>query len=199
MTGTTPRLSFSLHHDIEVLDVMTANLTPYLYENELYGYLSGNLPQLTLGGLLLRLHRLSKIETHLVSDQKATVQAARARLETESAKWAIHYEKKLQHELASRLTALDQYVRECQENRVDGAAHYAVQAEKRTMIECLRDAAQKNAVLSDDLAVHIEHTDQRLRRLVRDGHFIYDSDTLADAYPAATYWWLYSHVAENQP
>jgi hypothetical protein len=115
---------FDLDRDVHVLCAMAAHLTPYLYENELYGYLSGDLPKLTLGGLLLRLYRLNRLSHLLDSDQQARVEEARRSFDTERARWAAHYEIKLGHELGARVTALDSFLQECHEDFQACAAGY---------------------------------------------------------------------------
>ncbi len=197
MAGSKPKLTFNLERDVEVLAAMAANLTPYLYENEIYGAMPGDLPRLTLGGLLLRLHRLTALETILSPNQQHTVQDARLNFEAEVTKWAVHYEKKLQAELSSRLAALSQFLSECQENRANCVAGYPVQAEKRTMIEHLKAAAQENDVFGDDLAARLVHVDQQIRRVVESDEFIFSDPRLLPAYPADTFWWLYSHIADR--
>ena len=51
MSTYPPKLAFNLERDLRVLAAMASSLTPYLYEDELYGYLAGNLPKPTLGAV----------------------------------------------------------------------------------------------------------------------------------------------------
>jgi hypothetical protein len=196
MSNNTPTLAFNLERDLRVLSAMASSLTPYLYEDEMFGYLAGDLPKLTLGGLLLRLYRLSRLDDVLDADQQTLVQDARINFEAECSKWAAHYEKKLQHELLSRLKAFDYYLEECLEDPRSAAAGYPIQAEKRTMIEHLRAEAEEHAVISDEIENRLRLSDQRLRRLFRDGEFISD-ERLKQVYPREHFWWLYGHIAEN--
>lgn len=73
MAGSVPKLAFNLDRDVEVLTAMAANLTPYLYEDEIYGAMPGDMPRLTLGGLLLRLRRLTAIEDVLSTNQRQAI------------------------------------------------------------------------------------------------------------------------------
>ena len=116
MSTYPPKLAFNLERDLRVLAAMASSLTPYLYEDELYGYLAGNLPKLTLGGLLLRLHRLTCLEDMLSAEQQTLLHDARINLEAERADWAVHFEGKIKHELRARLEALELFVRECDTN-----------------------------------------------------------------------------------
>ena len=196
MSDHLPKLAFDLDRDIRVLSVMASSLTPYLYENELYGYLEGDLPRLTLGGLLLRLHRLGYLEDTLSAEQQNLVQNARLNFEAERAQWAVHYENKIQHELRARLDAFEQFLNECSGDIRGCAEGYPVQAEKRVMIAHLADESEERDVLPEETSTRLKVLDQRLHRLLREGGFVFD-DRLLVAYPPEQYWWLYSHIPEH--
>jgi hypothetical protein len=195
MSTNPPTLAFDLERDIRVLSAMASNLTPYLYEQEIYGSLGGDLPKLTLGGLLMRLYRLSRLDDILNTEQQNLVQNARINFEAECAKWAVHYENKLQHELKARAEALLRFLDECSENPSNCAASYPAQAEKRTMIEHLRSAAKEHDVLSEDMAARVRLADQRLRRVFEEGESITD-ERLKSVYPRESFWWLYGYIVE---
>ncbi len=197
MTTTPPKLAFNLDRDVEVLSVMASSLTPYLYENELYGYLSGTMPRLTVGGLLLRLYRLSHLDAHLTSEQQNQVQDAHINFEAECSKWAVHYENKLRRELHTRLDALNQFLKECADDAQGCTGGYPVQAEKRIMIHHLREEAAEHEVLAEELELQIVQTDERLRRLFKEGQFITD-ERLKPVYPEDTFWWLYGYIPETR-
>lgn len=194
---TPPKLAFDLDHDVQVVAAMASSLTPYLYEDELYGFLANDMPRLTIGGLLLRLFRLTRLETHLNTDQQTQVNDARINFEAERAKWAVHYERKLERELQSRLAALEYFLSECHDDRANCAAGYPTQAEKRTMIQHLQDEAAEYNVLSPELQARVIHVDERLRRVVHTGSLITD-ERLQEIYPAETFWWLYAHIPDER-
>ena len=194
MTKKTPTLAFDLARDVRALGAMAANLTPYLYEKELYGYLSGDLPRLTVGGLLMRLYRLSRLSDQLTAEQQNIVQDAAINLEAERAEWGVHYEGKLQQELDARLNALARFLEECRDAHAGCAASYPIEAEKRTIIEHLRREAAEFEVFTPELEARLRQLDNLLRRLLTDGPFISDP-ILQDVYPRDGFWWLYGYVA----
>jgi hypothetical protein len=196
MSTNQPRLGFNLEHDVRVLSAMASNLTPYLYEQEIFAYLGADFPELTLGGLLMRLYRLSRLENVLTTEQHNLVQDARLNFEAERAKWAVHYETKIQRELQSRASALQQFLDECLEDRTGCIANYPVQAEKRIMIEHLRSEAEEHDILSDEQNNELKAADQKLRRLFTDGDFITDN-LLTGVYPQEHFWWLYGTIADK--
>ena len=197
MTNNPPKLAFDLAHDLQALAAMASNLTPYLYEDELYGFLARDLPHLTLGGLLLRLHRLSCLANTLDTEQQRIVQDARLNFEAERAQWAVHFDKKLQREIATRLMTCEQFLLEYTENPRALAAGYPAQAEKRTIITHLHDAALEQEVWSEEAARRLITIDQRLRRSFQAGNFISDP-RLAACYPPEQFWWMYGCLAEER-
>lgn len=199
MSSNPPSLAYDLARDVKILSAMASNLTPYLYESELYGYLAGDLPRLTVGGLLLRLHRLTRLDDEwLTSEQQSQIQDARLNFEAECSQWAVHYENKLQLEIHARLTALEQFLHECAEKPYGCAASYPSQAEKRTIIHHLHAEAAKQDVLPEDVLVRVTKLDQRLRHNFEDGGFLISDKRLASVYPQDTFWWLYGHLNEEK-
>lgn len=197
MSDQRPTLAFDLGRDVVVLSAMASNLTPYLYEKEMYGYLAGDLPKLTLGGLLMRLHRLTHLAHILDAEQQTLVQDADINFEAERSEWSVHYETKLQQELESRLDALDHYVQDCNEDPRGNAAGYPVQAEKRVMVEHLLAEAEERDCVPEDLRTRVKQVDARLRRLLQDGDFIFD-ERLQSVYPREEFWWLYGYIPEDK-
>jgi len=195
MSGHSPKLSYDLERDLRVLVAMASHLTPYLYESEMYGFLASNLPKLTLGGLLLRLYRLSRLGKILTPDQQKLVQEAQANFETQTSQWAVHYESKLQHELQSRIDAFRHYLNECFEDSQGCTANYPSQAEKRTMIEHLRTEVEGRNLLTDELRTRLGEIDRKLRNQFQESEFIFD-ERLMSVYPRGHFWWLYGYIAE---
>jgi len=194
MTDKSPALAYDLARDVRALGAMAANLTPYLYEKELYGYLSGDLPRLTVGGLLMRLYRLERLRDHLSPEQQNMVQDARINFEAEQSEWSVHYEMKLQQELEARLNALQRYLEDCREKRASCAEEYPVQAEKRLIIEHLSREAARLDVLSPEHQTRLRQLDTQLHRLLTDGPFITDP-LLQEVYPRDEFWWMYGTIS----
>lgn len=197
MTTHPPKLAYDLDRDLRVLVAMASSLTPYLYEDEVYGQLGGDLPRLTLGGLLMRLYRLTHLDNVLDARQQDMVRDARLNFEAEKSEWRAHYEKKLQHELQSRIEALDYFVRECVEDPTTCVASYPSQSEKRTMIEHLAAEARDLNVMTEELVARLAQLDQRLRRVLVNDDFVMTDDRLKAVYPPERFWWLYAHIGER--
>lgn len=197
MNRSMARLAFDLDRDVRSVVAMASHLTPYLYEDELYGHLAGDLPKLTLGGLLLRFYRLERLGAYLSAQQQVQVQEARAKFELARAQWALHYENKLKRELDMRVRAFELFLSDCEEDLTVCALNYPVQAEKRTMIYHLVHEASTLEIFDNRLHARIGEIDRRLRAILSPGECIAD-ERLCQVYPQAEFWWLYGTVSEKR-
>jgi len=190
MTTAHPVIRFDLDRDVRTAEAMASRLVPYVYEDEVYGSMPGDLPKLTLGGLLMRVHRLSAIANVLSPQQQAALQKAQQELDKVRQEWPTAYEKKIQRELKVRITSLEQFLAECDENARGCADNYPSNIEKRVMAEDLKDEAEARNALPVDLKGGLGSVDGKLRRYVKPGAFIWDK-RLEPAYPRDKYWFLY--------
>lgn len=186
--------AIDLAQDVRVVAAMADRLTPYIYESELYGMMDDpTLPRLTVGGLLMRLARLSALRDQLSPSQQAALETAQRKLDEVQRTWAVHYEGKLQQELHARLVALEHFAHECAEHLRACADNYPSAMEKRVMIEHLRDAALERNVLSDDLKGRLTALDNAISRCIEKGEFCW-SEQVQPAYPPQKFWFLYAKV-----
>src|SRR5471032_2823723 len=93
-----PVTRFDIERDVRTLDAMATRLKPYVYENELYGLMPGDLAKLTVGGFLMRLGRLSALKNTLTPKQQGVVQAAQAKVTELRTQWTVAYEGKITRE-----------------------------------------------------------------------------------------------------
>lgn len=180
---------------------MADELEIYLQRDVLYwqmdahGFLSSRFPKMTLGGLLLRLHRLEALRERLSPEQCTALDVLHRRVEAIIGHWPSAYGAKLQREIEARLNAWARYITEdCLESRAICADNYPSQAEVRTMLALLLDEAAKYS--HTDLAP-IQHRlaalDSQFKGLSGVGPFIWDP-ILAPAYPPDRFWWLYREI-----
>jgi hypothetical protein len=180
--------SFSIERDLKELQTMTAALVPYVYDDELYGRVGMNMPSLTIGAVLLRLHRLRALASRLTPEQLTILEQAEAQTESVRREWTSHFEKKLVREAEARLRDILTYLREAKESPRSGDNGYLLEAVRRTIVQELMDAMPE-AERRTELAKAAE-VDSGLRRSLFDSDFIWTKD-LQSVYPASTYWWLY--------
>lgn len=190
MATAHPVFEVDLARDVRTVEAMAANLTPYIYEDDLFGILPGDLPRLTLGGLLMRLARLRVFADRLPEPQRQVADAARRQLEEVREKWRVHYEKKIVHELRSRMVHLHQFLKEAEENPNRIAPDCPSAMEKRVIVELLKDEAAQLGVWTPELAGTLRAVDSQIRRLGEQRDFIWDP-AVQDAYPKDKFWFLY--------
>ncbi|MEO8611013.1 MAG: hypothetical protein ABI690_24160 [Chloroflexota bacterium] len=180
--------NFSVERDLKELQTMAAALVPYVYEDELYGRVGMNMPSLTVGAVLLRLHRLRALASRLTPEQLSILEQAEAEMQTVRREWTSHFEKKLTREAEARMRDILTYLREAKESPRTGDNGYLLEAVRRTIVQELLDAMPDDARKSE--IVKAAEVDSGLRRSVFDSDFIWTKD-LEPVYPAETYWWLY--------
>ncbi len=192
MTQSKAAFEVDLDRDVRVVELMAANLTPYIYESELYGVMPGDYPRLTVGGLLMRLHRLSVLNKQLTLKQQITINEAQQQLAEVRRKWAVAYEGKIQQEIRARMITLAQCLTECEESPALCVDNFPSSLEKRVMVEVLKDEAQVRNVWTDELKGLLTSIDNRINRCAAKDEFCWDPRVQA-AYPPEKFWFLYLH------
>jgi len=190
MAIAQPVTRYDLDRDVRTVEAMASRLNPYVYENELYGLMPGDLAKLTVGGLLMRMHRLSAISSTLSPKQQDTLNKARQQLDDVRRDWTVAYEGKLTREYQSRISAFNQFLNEYPDNPRSVAENYPSNAEKRAILESLADEAASLNILTADMKNALGATDNKLRRYTQPSSFIWD-ERLRPAYPEDKYWFLY--------
>lgn len=188
----------NLEEDLKVFTAMVEHLTPYLYEDKLFGEINNRLPKLTLGGLLMREYRLRALEGDLTSGQLQRFSEARETLHNLRYEWLSHYKDKLAQEFTSRLNAIKWFLEDCKNDPQTCDANYPNEAEKRTIIHHLVQEAEAQKAYSKEQRTMLSTIDQRLRGLTRGEDFLWD-DVLKDIYPRSEFWWLYGRPGEYKP
>lgn len=187
-----------LDTDAAICAAMAADLDAYLLRDVLYWGLSDSgprrkpYPQLTLGGLLMRLHHLEILQQHLSPDSYETFAQARDGAEEAFRNWRVHLERKLLTEASARTRAWSQFLIDCADSPGGCAGEYPTQAEVRTMIDLLVERAGGVQGIGQ-LQGQINGLDRRLKGLIASGEFVWD-EILRAAYPSDRFWWLYASV-----
>lgn len=187
---------YNIKHNLNALTAMASNLVPYIYEDELFGHLGGNLPKLTVGGLLMRVYQLRHIENQLSAAQQQELHDAIMNWQSERSEWATHYEQKILRELESRLGALRWYLDDCAKDPATCNNGWLNEAEKRTIVAHLVDEATEHGILTDELRAEIAGMDNRIRQFHKPSEFLWASE-LEAAYPKSNYWWLYGRMTDR--
>lgn len=183
--------NYSVERDLKEAQVMVEALVPYVYQDELYTLLGGNMPSLTLGAVLLRLRRLRALQGRMTGAQAEQFQRIEAKHEAIRKEWQTHYNKKLMREADARLGNLSAYFKECEDDPQLCANAYLPEALRRTIIQEALDELPDQEVQATGLREKVMKSDARMRRYVRPSDFVWD-EMLKPAYPEKIYWWLYN-------
>lgn len=182
--------ALNVQQELHTLTVMASQLTPYVYENEVYGNLGKQFPQLTVGAILLRLYRLETILDDLDATQQNKVQEVRQQLETARYEWQNHYIQKIQREIGARLNTIIWFLDDCADSAAGCASGWSGAAEKRSIVAHLIDEAKNLDSYELELRAAVSDVDTRLRGFYKTGNFIWD-ERLQQAYSRDEFWWLY--------
>lgn len=183
-----------LERNLIVVEAIAADLKEYLLSDTLFWPLSrprvGDyvLPKGTIGGLLLRLHRLDAFRDALSDEQVRRLHDARSGAEDALSQWMVQAREKAAHEARSRTDSWHAYAVEATEDPRRYRPEYPTQAESRTAL----------ALLLDWLGDHVDETirgrvsvaDRLIRSVAIPCQFVWD-DWQAPAFPPDHFWWLY--------
>lgn len=183
-----------LERDLEILEAMAKGMTSYLETDILFMPMPdyASMPNLSLGGYLLRQYRLQAlIYTYLNDMEQKRLEVATAQFDEAVSKAAIAFESKAQRELHARLRQWDEYLEELDESDENSIAYYASAVETRVVIaDILKKIYTHPFQVEFYISERINQLDRKLRIYWRLGQFIWPTEWQA-AYPQEIYWWLY--------
>lgn len=185
-----------LERDLDVLEAMAAEMDEYLRSDVLFWPLRGSdLPRLTLGGYLMRQHRLLALRDLLsLEEQERLHHAASQYLEALEEK-VVRLEQKAHAELEARLRQWREYLRDVKNGA--GAAYYPSAVDTRAMIRGVVNQLRVNPYhLEEKVPGQIALLDRELSRYWEPGDFVWPTEW-RPAYPRDEYWWLYGRPRER--
>ncbi len=154
-----------MQKDLAYLSAGVPELENYLLSKELYYPIGANLPQLTLGGILLAMARVGRDATKF----EAQVAGIRSR-------WQTAWETKSRREVHARGDLWRQYLDEYREDPRSGARLYPQNVRYRAMITLLGEA-------------HHE-LDGFLNSVFVEGHFVWE-DECVENFDRKSFWFLF--------
>ncbi len=191
--------------DLDILSAMVGQLQPYLISDQLFwpisGRLRGGMPRLTVGGLVLRQHRLEALRALLSDRQQEALAEELAAFDQTRREWVMHYYSKIEREWPMRVHLLDEFLRDCDEK--GGAAcleNWPVQAEGRTILHLLlAELVARSPDSASAQEADLRRVDADLRRFLlagEEGCFLWARE-LERVYPRDTFWWLWTAPGEE--
>ncbi|MBN2471336.1 MAG: hypothetical protein JXN59_11470 [Anaerolineae bacterium] len=190
--------AYDPERDLYILRAMAQSFATYLIEDELFwpisGRLRGGMPRLTIGGYLLREHRLTALRDSLTPAQQATLDDTLAIFHTARAEWTHHFFRKLEREWEMRLHLLGEFVRDCDQNNQHNCfENWPPEAENRTIAHHLLATWREHTPALREAEAALLRVDAGLRRYLSagdSGEFLWPSG-LEEAYPRREFWWLW--------
>lgn len=181
-----------LRQDLEILEAMAAEMDSYLKSDVLFWPMAnGNMPRLTLGGYLMRQHRLLALENLLAEGEKARLETAVAQFNDALVEMIVRLEQRAHQELEARLRQWAEYLKDLARESASSSAYYATAVETRAMISALVNKLKLPPYqLNERILQQITMFDGNLRRRWHSGDFVWPVEWQS-AYPQGIYWWLY--------
>jgi hypothetical protein len=181
-----------LRQDLEILEAMAAEMDSYLKSDVLFWPMAnGNMPRLTLGGYLMRQHRLQALENLLDNDEKVRLKAAVEQFNQALVEKIVRLEQRATQELEARLRQWGEYLTDLARENGSGSAYYATAVEPRAMIAALVNKLKLPPYRLDPrIHQQIATYDNNLRRRWQSGPFVWPQEW-QPAYPEGNYWYLY--------
>ena len=179
-----------LQRDVEILAAMANEIETYLRSDVLFWHImDATMPRLTLGGYLMRQHRLLALEDLLDEATRGGLETAVIQYNQALVEKIVRLEQKIHRELEARLRQWSEYLRDLSKDK--RAANYAAMVETRAMIEALVGQLELPPYQLDTrVPQQIVLLDNNLRRYWHRGDFIWPPEW-QPAYPESVYWWLY--------
>ncbi len=181
-----------LKQDLAIVEMMAAEMEEYLRSDVLFWPMQrGDFPRLTLGGFLMRRHRLLALENLLDVGERRRLAQAMDTYRIALAGGVVRFEDRANEELDVRLRQWERFLSSRQDGEGGSVAYYAASVETRVMLTALVDELETGpyqlpARAIDKLAL----LDRQLRANWREGAFIWPA-AWRPAYPPDDYWWLY--------
>lgn len=183
-----------LDKDVVIVEAMAKEMAAYLESGTLFMPLPdyADMPNLTVGGYLLRQHRLQVLADLLETGQQSRLQQAIAQFKQARADKPASFNKKAQQELKARLRQWEQYLEEF-ETGEDSLAYYKTAVEARVIIaELMKALYEHPAEIEFATSERLRKLDERLQKAWQPGNFVWPA-AWQPAYPKEDYIWLYGY------
>lgn len=181
-----------LQSDLHILEAMAANMHTYLMQDVLFWRMAqGDLPMLTIGGYLMRQHRLLALTNLLDGVEQMRLKTAVSQFNAALVEKIVRFEQKAQNEVEARIRQWRQYLNEAEWKHNPRYNAYPTAVEARAMLAVLVQKLQESPYqLPEDVLPRINQLDALLRGQWKVGPFVWFAEW-EPAYPPTTYWWLY--------
>ena len=181
-----------LRQDLEILAAMAEEMDSYLRSEVLFWPMTkAAMPRLTLGGYLMRQHRLTALQRLLTEEEQNRLQAVIKQFNMALVEKIVRFEQRAHQELEARLRQWGEYLNDLARESGGSGAYYATAVEPRAMVAALINKLQLPPYqLEERIPQQVAMHDNNLRRRWQSGEFVWPEEW-QPAYPKGEYWWLY--------
>ena len=181
-----------LREDLKILEAMAAEMDEYLRSQVLFWPMSqSNLPRLTIGGYLMRQHRLQQLSTLLTESELTRRELAIEIFNQALVEKVVRFEDRAHKEVHARLRQWGEYLKELHDRNLAVADFYHAHVQTRAMIDALIAKLKMPPYeLDKRVTSQLETYDRVLRNFWQPGDFAWPEEW-QPAYPQTGYWWLY--------
>ena len=180
-----------LQRDLTIAEQMAEGMADYLRMDTLFGKMPGTMPALTLGGYLLRQHRLLALRDVLsLAEQERLSRTVQLVYDTLQA-WVVRSEARAHQEFGARLRQWEEYIRDLRRDLRGTTSYFPTSVETRAMITGLHNLLTTPPFNFDEtLMERLSLLDSGLQAIWAPGPFVWPEEW-APAYPSSTFWYLY--------
>ena len=181
-----------LERDLTILEEMVVEIDGYLMSEATHWIMArGDMPKLTIGGCLMRQHRLSVVRDQLEPAEQVRLDTILERLEEALKEKVVRFEDKGHQEVHGRLSEWTGYLRDLTSRMATEAEYYASVVDTRVVITALLNKLRLPPYqLNPHVPNEVDQLDGHLRSRWHSGEFVWPA-VWQPAYPADEYWWLY--------
>jgi len=180
--------------DLSIVEKMAEMMAGYLRASALFGRMGPNMPALTLGGYLMRQHRLLALQEALSLADQERLKRAVYQFNMVLSGEIVRSEARAMQEYGARLRQWENTIRELRGAPRQHMNYYSSTVEARAMLAALQNLLAAPPYRFDPkLAERLEMLDGGLLAMWGMGDFVW-SEGWEPAYPIKGYWWLYGGV-----
>jgi len=162
-----------LRRDLQILEAMAAEMDEYLRSQTLFWpMMKSNLPRLTIGGYLLRQHRLESLQDLLDDTDQERLNGAKDNFNTALVEKIVRFEGRAHDELRARLRQWGEYLKELHDKSLGMGDYYKSHVQTRAMIAALvQKLRERPYELDERVQEQLEIYDKVLRNYWTPGEF----------------------------
>lgn len=178
--------------DLTIFEEMALDMGEYLKSESLYWTMArGDMPRLTIGGYLMRQHRLSALRSSLPAGEQDRLDAAINTFDRVLVDQLVRFERRAHRELHTFLGEWVGHLRDWTRYKMPDIAAYANAVDTRVVITATVDKLREHPYQLDQrILEEMDVLDRKLLGRWQTGEFVWAS-VWQPAYPKKEYWWLY--------